>query len=118
MNPDDRNSLDEPRAEREAVDRSRTPDATGDGDSFLDRSELTTYQDRWRDLQASFIDDPRTAVTRAHALVGDLVNSLQETFTRERTGLEGQWNRNETDTEALRLALQRYRAFFNRLLST
>jgi hypothetical protein len=43
---------------------------------------------------------------------------LAETFADERTKLEQQWDRgDQVDTESLRVALQRYRSFFDRLLS-
>jgi hypothetical protein len=43
---------------------------------------------------------------------------LAEGFAAERERLESQWGRGEDiSTEDLRVALQRYRAFFQRLLS-
>jgi hypothetical protein len=43
---------------------------------------------------------------------------LSDGFNRERQSLEGQWSRgDDVSTEELRLALRRYRAFFDRLLS-
>ena len=42
---------------------------------------------------------------------------LAESFANERTGLEKQWDRSDNvSTEDLRVALQRYRSFFDRLL--
>jgi hypothetical protein len=43
---------------------------------------------------------------------------LAEVFAEERSKLEKQWDRgDEVSIEDLRVALQRYRAFFHRLLS-
>ena len=43
---------------------------------------------------------------------------LAEVFAEERSKLEKQWDRGDTvSTEDLRVALQRYRTFFHRLLS-
>jgi len=43
---------------------------------------------------------------------------LAEIFTGERENLEQEWGRgDDVSTEDLRLALQRYRSFFHRLLS-
>ena len=43
---------------------------------------------------------------------------LAQTFAAARENLEKQWDRGEkVTTEDLRLTLQRYRAFFDRLLS-
>lgn len=95
-----------------------TENDTGDT-GFLPEDRMTDLRARWDDIQAGFVDDPRTAVQNAQQLVGDLVTELTETFSRERGTLEGQWNSGgNADTEALRVALQRYRSFFNRLLNT
>jgi hypothetical protein len=46
------------------------------------------------------------------------IKRAAETFAEERSKLEGQWSRGDNvSTEDLRLALQRYRSFFDRLLS-
>ena len=43
---------------------------------------------------------------------------LAETFSQERSRLGSQWDRDEdVSTEDLRIALQRYRSFFDQLLS-
>jgi hypothetical protein len=43
---------------------------------------------------------------------------LAEVFADERGKLEGQWSRgDDVSTEDLRIALRRYRSFFDRLLS-
>jgi len=43
---------------------------------------------------------------------------LADGFATERSGLEKQWDRGDNvSTEDLRIALQRYRSFFDRLLS-
>lgn len=75
--------------------------------------------ERWRRIQADFVDDPRKAVGDAHQLVGDLLQRIVEGFTRERDALEKQWTRGgDVSTEDLRVCLQHYRAFFTRLLPT
>ena len=85
--------------------------------AFLPDDRMTALRTRWDEIQTGFVDDPRGAVRDAHGMVGDLVDELTQLFTRERTSLEDQWsNDRQPDTEALRVALQRYRSFFNRLL--
>jgi len=64
------------------------------------------------------VDDPRHSVENADDLVEKVMNSITETFADERTSLEDQWNRGvDASTEDLRLAMKRYRSFFNRLLT-
>jgi len=76
------------------------------------------FRARWGDVQAGFVDEPRGAVQQADSLVAEVMKGLAETFANERTNLEGQWSRgDDVSTEDLRLALQRYRSFFDRLLS-
>ncbi|MFN2460490.1 MAG: hypothetical protein ABR591_07365 [Candidatus Velthaea sp.] len=102
---------------RSAETRSRDRSADADVD-LLGGDALMDFRSRWERLQVRFVDEPREAVQSAHDLVGEVVDRLSQGFTRQREGLEGSWSRGEDDTEALRQALQRYRSFFNRLLST
>jgi hypothetical protein len=76
-------------------------------------------QQRWETIQAGFVDDPQESVERADALVADLMQRLAAVFSAEREQLERQWDTGEdVSTEDLRVALTRYRSFFDRLLST
>jgi hypothetical protein len=84
---------------------------------FVD-DEAGRFRTRWTDVQAAFVDSPRSAVERADALVAETMQRLAEMFADERTRLERQWDRGDNvTTEDLRVALQRYRAFFDRLLN-
>jgi hypothetical protein len=77
------------------------------------------FHARWEQIQVRFVDEPRGAVEDADALVATVMKSLAEGFAQEREHLEAQWGRGEDiSTEDLRVALQRYRSFFQRLLST
>jgi hypothetical protein len=72
---------------------------------------------RWERIQATFVDEPRSSVEQADHLVAELMQVLAEGFSQERSNLEGQWSRGgDVSTEDLRVALQRYRSFFRRLL--
>lgn len=107
----------EPRDRDTVESRDRDTAESRENESFLPPDRMEEFRERWDDIQAGFVDDPRNSVQKAHGLVSSLVNDLNEVFTRERSGLESQWNRGEdADTENLRVALRRYRAFFNRLL--
>jgi hypothetical protein len=63
------------------------------------------------------VDEPRRAVEDADNLVATTMSRLAEVFADERKKLEGQWDKGDISTEDLRLLLQKYRSFFNRLLS-
>jgi hypothetical protein len=95
-----------PRASEEQLAPLFSPEGAGD------------FQKRWDAVQIAFVDDPRQAVQRADELVAQVMKNLAETFSNERAKLEGQLTAKEgTSTENLRVALQRYRSFFQRLLS-
>lgn len=80
--------------------------------------ETKNLRGQWDSIQVGFVDEPRQAVERADALVAGAMKRLAEIFADERARLEGQWDRGDSvSTEDLRVALQRYRAFFGRLLA-
>jgi hypothetical protein len=80
-----------------------------------DREEMRA---EWQQIQTGFVDDPRQAVQAADGLVAQAIQRLARVFADERGRLEGQWSRGgDVSTEDLRIALQRYRSFFDRLLS-
>jgi hypothetical protein len=80
--------------------------------------EAGQFRTRWTDVQGGFVDSPRSAVERADSLVAETMKRLAEMFSEERAKLEAQWDRGDNvTTEDLRVALQRYRAFFDRLLN-
>ena len=82
------------------------------------QNEADKLRGQWSDIQAGFVDQPRNAVERADTLVADVMKRLAESFARERDTLDRQWDHGDNvTTEDLRLVLQRYRSFFNRLLS-
>lgn len=86
---------------------------------LLTTDEEGDFRARWQEIQNRFVDDPREAVHAADTLVADLMQTLASTFSQHKQGLETQWNRGEeANTEDLRMALRKYRSFFNRLLSS
>jgi hypothetical protein len=85
---------------------------------LLADDELQSILARWKDIQAEFVDEPRTAVHDADALVADLMQRLARMFASEREQLESRWAcGNDVSTEDLRRGLRRYRSFFERLLA-
>ena len=98
----------------------RTDDVDDDEgrNPLLEEEATVEVRGRWEKIQGGFVDEPRRAVEEADTLVAELMQRLADSFAEERKGLEGQWDRgDEVSTEDLRIALQRYRSFFDRLLS-
>lgn len=107
-------------AETRSFDQGQArPSGTEQGAAPLFPSEeASDFRTRWDAIQAGFVDEPRQAVEQADSLVAGAMKRLAEMFAEERANLEGQWDRgDDVSTEDLRLALQRYRSFFGRLLS-
>jgi hypothetical protein len=92
--------------------------ATGSSQGQLVSPEAAMdFKARWEAIQQGFVDDPRSAVSDADTLVSDVLQQLSNGFDEQHRQLEGQWSDGEPDTEGLRSALQRYRDFFDRLLT-
>jgi hypothetical protein len=108
-----------PPAEPRTFEGDRPAGRGGDRDQPLfAEAEAGDLRGRWDRIQTGFVDEPRRAVEDADRLVAETMKRLAEMFADERSRMEAQWDRgDDIDTEDLRLALQRYRAFFGRLLA-
>jgi hypothetical protein len=131
-------TMDRTSTESSTFDQSPAPDYTGnrsmegstaparrvehpdDDDSapLFAGSDAEAFRARWTEIQAGFVDDPRSSVERADGLVAEVIKNLADAFATERSGLEQRWQQGgDPSTEDLRVALRRYRTFFDRLLS-
>jgi hypothetical protein len=100
-----------------------TATTAGTGSAGSDKLErlvpsnrVDEYTSRWDAVKGEFVDEPRQAVAKADKLVGELLDELDQLFRKQRSDLEHGLDKDETSTEDLRLALRRYRSFFDRLL--
>jgi hypothetical protein len=81
-------------------------------------NESEEFRRRWLDIQSCFVDDPNMAVKEADELVTNVIQNITDAFADKRMSVENQWKSGEkVSTEDMRVALKRYRSFFNRLLS-
>ena len=109
---------DPPTPQQTPPEASRLTSSNLERGPLLPDDQSVRFTTRWQEIQASFVDQPRDSVEQADALVADLMQQLAASFSNERQGLETQWDRgNDVSTEDLRVALTRYRSFFDRLLS-
>jgi len=102
--------------------RSEAPTAPGAAPAhaapLFHEQDAQAFRSRWDTIQTTFVDNPRQAVEQADHLVAETIKRLADMFAQERSQLEQQWSRGgDVSTEDLRIALQRYRSFFGRLLS-
>ena len=92
-----------PDAEPEPVPEAPAPSATASPST------------RWQEIQAMFIDDPRTCAELAAGLVDESVQALVAFVKEQQDSLLAAWHGEDAGTEELRVALRHYRAFGTRL---
>jgi hypothetical protein len=101
-----------------AMQTPETQPAHDERVALLDEDRSSRYSGRWQDVQARFVDDPRSAVSDADGLVAEIIQQLATSFAEQRQNLEGQWSKgSEVSTVDLRQAMMLYRSFFLRLLA-
>src|SRR5689334_21608740 len=106
----------EPERERENTQELRDPNENRT--AMFEENETNDFRSRWQSIQTDFIDDSRRCVERADELVDETMKRLAQIFSDEISRLEQSWDQGDNvSTEDLRLAFQRYRSFFDRLLS-
>lgn len=106
--------------ERGAVDYQSSAGSQPEEDSapLFDQAALERFRSSWGAIQTGFVDDPGGAVKQADELVAAVMKRLVEVFADERANLEQAWAKgDDVSTEDLRVALRRYRSFFDHLLS-
>jgi hypothetical protein len=107
-------TMPEPRGSGEDA---RTGEDGARSEPLIPADRSAEYRSRWESVKGQFVDDPRSAVQSANTMVGEILDDLEELFRRQRSELEQGLSDESTSTEDLRLALRRYRSFFDRLLS-
>jgi hypothetical protein len=119
--PIERNvSRAEERRDEKIVEQRAPVEASNAGlEPLFEDEAAQKFRLRWQVIQGKFVDDPRDSVKQADDLVADIIKSVTMSFADRRSGLEKQWNSgdNNISTEDMRVALKRYRSFFERLLT-
>jgi hypothetical protein len=107
-----------PRSQREIGTENGGAELNNQSEALLlKETETAQFRSRWDDIQRGFVDEPRKAVEQADTLVAEAIQQLAKLFAEERSKLEEQWSRGgDVSTDDLRVGLQRYRSFFQRLL--
>ena len=69
----------------------------------------------WQRVQAGFVDDPRSSVEQAAAMVAAAAEKILATIEERERRLRDSWEGNGADTEALRIALREYRVLYQQI---
>jgi hypothetical protein len=78
--------------------------------------DLTSTDDRWHAALVGFVDDPRGSVEAARSLIDEDIAAHVALLARRREAMHAAWQAPEDpDTEALRVALVKYRDLRKRL---
>lgn len=83
---------------------------------LLPADNVQAYRARWDGVRAAFVDEPRTAVHDADALVGEVLDAVGEALHTERSRMAAGLD-DGTSTEDMRQALHRYNGLLDRLLA-
>lgn len=95
----------------------RTPARrTGAGDALVDRDTGEELNARFRDTLSTFVDSPADAVSDADEVTAQVAKLATDAIQARRAELERLRREAGDDTEQLRLALQKYRAFVQVML--
>ena len=118
---EEREVEDERRAEGRVTERVESGDSARTSEkleALFTPESASGFRSEWTDIQSRFVDDPRQAVRDGDELVARVMKSLAESFANERSRVETQLqDGGSASTESLRVALRRYRSFFERLLT-
>ena len=101
------------------TDENKAPAKEEDFAPLFENDEAEEFRSHWLEIQSRFVDDPGASVKEADELVANVIKSITRSFADKRISLESQWKSGENNisTEDMRVAIKRYRSFFNRLLS-
>jgi len=114
-------NLNEPRKRDERIEEAEVVPfqrRSSPGDPLIPKQQIEQLRTQWNSIQTNFVDQPRKAVEDADSLVAGALKQIQESFVLQRANLEKKWRHgDDVSTEDLRVALQHYRAFFDRLVS-
>ena len=73
---------------------------------------MTEFHSRFDQIQAEFIDDPKSAVTKAEKLMSEMLDHMMSSM-RDRMKTMHRDVESNTDTEHLRLVMRKFREFID-----
>jgi hypothetical protein len=107
-------AAEEPAAPAAAAPEPAAPTAAAQPEALLGSLDAEGARNRFLDIQAGFVDEPRQAVEEAGRFVDELVQRVTDALQAQRSQLQAAGD--DASTEDLRLTLRGYRQFVDRLL--
>lgn len=75
------------------------------------------FRERLYDIQTAFVDDPARSVQEADALLNEVIRAIASALAENQSAIREKWHdRDDVDTEDLRVQLKEYRALLHSLL--
>jgi hypothetical protein len=108
-------ATDEATTDEAATDEPAAPAATAQPAALLASLDAESIRNRFLDIQAGFVDEPRQAVEEAGRFIDELVQQVIDALQAQRGQLQAPVA-DDASTEDLRLSLRAYRQFVDRLL--
>jgi hypothetical protein len=78
---------------------------------LFEEEDAERFRTQWREVQAGFVDEPRTAVREAETLMSKMMDELKSHLNDDLR------DDDNADTEQLRITLRRYRSLADQILS-
>lgn len=101
------------RTNREVMERSQ-PRTSGFTDTTYTWFDMSSYMDRFEEVQAQFIEEPQEAVRQAEALLGEAVERMTVTLHEQIRRIQNDVG-DDKDTERLRMAMKNYKNLIHSL---
>jgi hypothetical protein len=108
-------ATDEATTDEAATDEPAAPAAPAQPAALLASLDAESIRNRFLDIQAGFVDEPRQAVEEAGRFIDELVQQVIDALQAQRGQLQAPVA-DDASTEDLRLSLRAYRQFVDRLL--
>ncbi|HZZ47951.1 MAG TPA: hypothetical protein VFE65_13815 [Pseudonocardia sp.] len=102
--------------ERETARPGQPVGAARDGGSGIGPDRARELRQRWSEVKGEFVDNPRNAASKARDVAAEVLDELERAL-RTQHGALGQALGSDPKTEELRLAINRYQEFSERLMS-
>jgi hypothetical protein len=90
--------------------------APADGKTLWPEDAVRDFQQRWREVQMRFVDDPQAAADDAGSLVTEALDRFSDVVATRKGELDGWRGADGADTERMRMVVRHYHDLLDRIL--